>query len=162
MKKKFDPLLFVGALFTAIGMVFLPIGIVLGINQDRFFLFCFGLIGSVFVFIGILLLSVIVKKNRMKKELTDRGYYVTADITEITYNGSVTVNGRHPYVIQCAYEDPYTNEFHLFRSEDLPYDPSPMLKGDQIRVFVDPEDFDRYYVDIDSALLPVSDHRGLF
>lgn len=162
MKSAWNVFMIVGSVFAAVGLVFLPAGIILGARGEPFFLLCFGLLGALFLFLGVLFLAVPVRKRKLKQELLSTGRCLTAQISEITMNTSVSVNGRHPYVIQCFYEDPYTNEFHLFKSEDLLYDPSPMLKGDTIRVFVDPENYSRYYVDTESALLPVADHRGMF
>ena len=63
-------------------------------------------------------------------------------------NTGYSVNGRHPYVIYCAYEDEYNNTVYYFKSENLWYDPSFRFAiGSEIDVYVDPKDYSKNYVD---------------
>lgn len=80
-----------------------------------------------------------------------------AEITEITVNHTVKVNGRHPYIIKCIYQDMAGN-IHIFKSRDLYFDPGTLLREQKVKVYVDGKDFKYYYVDIDEILPKVIQH----
>lgn len=118
-------------------------------------IFC-GL-GAVFFAVGVLCLCLEIRKRVRNNRMIRSGQYITAEISEITKNYAVRVNRRHPYVVICRYQDMY-GSIHMFRSRNLYFDPSPLLRNQMVRVYVQGEDFKHYYVDIDEVLPEVIRH----
>lgn len=93
----------------------------------------------------------IFKKNNVDKTLMEKGKVIMAMVEQITYDPSVTVNGRNPLRVHCSYFDMYTAQQYNFTSEsvwdNLNYNFAP---GDQIPVYVMPDDYSKYYVSLES------------
>ncbi len=141
--------LLAGAILTGIGCIFLPIGI--GLRAvDALFFYAFGAVGAVLLGVGLALLYVWYTRRKTAESVKAAGHYVLARIVNISRNYSVTINGVNPYVIECVFQDPDTGISHNFRSGDLMEDPSASLNSDEIRVYINPDNLDEYYVDIDS------------
>ena len=91
-----------------------------------------------------------------KKKLMEYGRYVMADIVDIDVNRYQTVQmgtmEMHPYFIVCSYVDGNGVEY-TFKSKSLYYNPSGLLRSNQLKVYVDLEKPRKYYVDTD-AILP--------
>ena len=149
-RKAPSAVMLVGIIFTLIGAVFLPIGIFLR-GVDGLFFFAFGMVGAVLLGIGIALLIVSSRRRRVQRAVTEKGDYVIARITGIRRDMNVTINGVHPYIIECSFRDPDNGITHTFRSENLLEDPSPYLDSDEIRVYINPDNLDEYSVDLPSA-----------
>ncbi|MBE5996731.1 MAG: hypothetical protein E7240_05160 [Lachnospiraceae bacterium] len=93
----------------------------------------------------------------MKKLIRD-GNFVYAQICGIAQNTSVQINGRHPFVVECRYQDPFTGIVHIFKSRDLMFDPSGMILNPNVAVYVNPKNYDSYFVDIDTVLPMIEKH----
>ena len=52
---------------------------------------------------------------------------------------------------QARYQDMYGN-VHIFKSRDLYFDPTDLFKDQMVKVYVDGDNYKRYYVDIDEVL----------
>ena len=74
-----------------------------------------------------------------------------AEITGGMLNYNYRLNGRHPWKLECRYEDIFTGAVYLFSSENIWIDPQ-MYIGQQVAVYVDGENYKKYYVDVDSLL----------
>lgn len=158
-----------GIVFTAIGVPFLVIGIILAMNirslmedtsdpeQAWILPFVFVLIGAIFAAIGLGFVIWLIRKNKAIKKVIEGGYTVNAVISDIVINNSIEINGGNPYVISCQYQDPRTGILHIFRSKNIMFFPRGLV-GSTVRVFVDPQNFKNYYVDIDSMLPQVQIH----
>ncbi len=121
----------------------------------------FGGMGLVFFLIGGIPLISLIKKDKMRKQLLQTGKPLYAKVESIGYNATLTVNGRHPFVIYCLYEDPYGDVTYRFKSQNLWSDPSPQFPiGSEIKVFVDGNDYSRYCVCVDEAS-PSSSNRKI-
>ncbi|ADU73503.1 uncharacterized protein DUF3592 [Acetivibrio thermocellus AD2] len=108
-------------------------------------------IGLVFFIIGISFTASQFKKFRLRKRLLETGRTVYADISEITLNTSYTVNSKHPYVITCKWKDPDTGLFYFFTSDNIWFDPEPIIheKGiTSLPVYIDPENPKNYFVSV--------------
>lgn len=154
----------VGLIFTIIGAIFLVLGIILGIGLRReigfesiAFLFSFGGMGLLFFCLGIGFLLGIGKYKRNAQRLLDNGNYVIAEIFDISQNYNVSVNGRHPFVVSCKYEA-MDGAVHIFKSRYLYFNPEMLLKNNVVRVYVDNNNFKKYYVDIDEVLPTIVEH----
>jgi hypothetical protein len=56
--------------------------------------------------------------------------------------------GKQPYNILSRWQDPITNKVHIFESEDIYFDPKEFIKINTIDIYVDPNNFENYYMDI--------------
>ena len=119
--------------------------------DDWFMSIFVGIFALVFGGVGLIGFSVILRKRKLKLELFDmgRGKRLTLPILEVGPDYSFRVNGRHPYVISTQFHDKTLNILHAYKSDYIWYDPSEQLaKRKDVDVYVDPNDFRRYYVDI--------------
>lgn len=111
-----------------------------------FVLCCVGLpfllIGGFFIFLSY-------RKKRKKQRLMQTGRRLPAEVTGSRMNFNYTVNGRHPYQLECRYTDPATGAVYLFCSYNIWIDPE-LYVGQQVMVYADPADYGKYYVDVDS------------
>ena len=107
-----------------------------------------GGLGSVFFLIGFGMIIYGVRKQRKKEHLLERGTRINTQYQSVSRNTSLTVNGRHPYVITSQWMNPKTNELHIFESDNIWFDPEQHIKGETVMVFIDPDDPSQYHVDI--------------
>ncbi len=115
----------------------------------------FCLVGFVFLLTAFICYLVYKTSAAKKAALIADGRFVYAQITEIEMDvrQEITVDQitMHPYFILCRYADGYGREYH-FKSRRLLYNPSGLLMSDQIKVYVDLNRPDRYYVDTNEIL----------
>ena len=91
-------------------------------------------------------------KITKKSSLLENGELVIANLEEITMNYSYSVNDRHPWIIICSGEDAITGEKYTFKSENIWYNPEPIIQEKNIttfNVYVDKNNHKRYYVSLD-------------
>lgn len=161
VKRGFTSLILAGIIFSFVGIMFILVGSIIpakSIEGDvRAFLAIFCGLGAVLLVAGIICLCYEIGKGIRCNRLINAGQYIMAEISEITMNYTISVNGRNPYIIICRYQDRYGN-IHMFRSRDLYYDPAPLLKDQMVKVYVDGEDFKHYYMDVDEVLPKVIRH----
>ncbi len=104
--------------------------------------------GAIFLIIGVIMCIVIFGGERKNKKLLESGKHLRATVDRIHVDDDVTVNGRHPYQIYCTYNDEVSGLIYKFKSGDLYFDPTECYKqGDYIDVYVDPDNYKKYYVD---------------
>lgn len=84
--------------------------------------------------------------------LLQNGRRIQAHHPRVELNGSVRIDGNHPYRITCEWRDPATNQMRSFCSGDIPYDPTGMVSINQIDVLIDSNNPDHYMVD--TSFLP--------
>jgi Protein of unknown function (DUF3592) len=73
--------------------------------------------------------------------------------------GDVVVNDQSPYVIEIDVHEPMRGPARVLRSEYLWFDPAEYLKDrETVDVYIDPEDLERYYVDV--SFLPAPERLG--
>ena len=112
----------------------------------------FGVMGIVFALIGIIPMILRAVNGKKDRALIEAGYSVWATVDEAVYNDRYSVNGRHPVNILASYTDDYSAKSYQFKSRNI-WDMSveDVDKGDQVRVYLDRNDFTRYYVDTESV-----------
>lgn len=109
----------------------------------------FGGLGLVFFLIGSgFLVKEILHKSK-QNQLKQNGRKLRATITGGDMCYTVTINNRHPYKLDCMYQDEFTKESYLF-SSDFVFDPPENYIDAQVDVYVDPNEMSKYYVDMDS------------
>lgn len=109
--------------------------------------------GILFIIIGTVPIIHALKGSARKKKLLRSGRKLWATVEDITQNTSYRVNGRHPYVIYCAYRDEGLDMAYRFKSDNIWTNPHLAMRiGDTVPVYVDGKNFQFYYVDVDSSL----------
>lgn len=122
-------------------------------GSDLFAVIILAAMGIIFTCIGVIPILVSIRRKAEKNKIRNTGRALYATIDEITYNKSYTVNGRHPYVIFCNYRDDYKDIVYRFKSENLWVNPEPVLTvGSTVKVYVDENNYKKYYVDAESMI----------
>ena len=154
VKGSISALWIIGLVYSALGALFVVLGIVLALVLEEGLLFCviFGGIGMVFLILGIIFLAVEYGKRKNAERLIASGRYVWGTIADWRVNRSIEVCGRHPIVLLVRYVDGRGQE-HIFRSSSLRIDGGPQLLGKQVRVYYGDPDFRNYYVAADCDAL---------
>lgn len=116
-------------------------------------LFLVGGIGILFFCIGVIPLIIFHRKKVRKEHLLANGRILHATVERIDIDTSLTVNGQSPYVIYCTWKDEYADVLYRFKSEYLWTDPGYVFEeGSEITVYVDGNDYSRYYVEAERLL----------
>ena len=159
--------LIVGLVFAFIGMIFIPIGtgvhalVMRYVPGGTLFLILFAGMGSIFLAIGIILVMLEIKMRNLQNRLLAEGYYIYAEVLEVNRNLNIQYgNSGHPYVVKCGYTDE-NGTIHIFKSRNITRYPGNNLIGQQVRVYLDRNDYNNYknyYMDIDEILPNVVEH----
>lgn len=145
--------LFMGGIFTAVGVVFMVVGVLTALLLRVPLLLLFTLFGLPFLLIGVGFLRRNAYEKQDKAWLQENGSKIYADFVAVQYNTTVWVNGRCPLVIQCQAVNPADRKVYVFESENLWFDPEPFLQNrSKIPVLVDRNDYHRYLVLTDGIL----------
>lgn len=154
VKGSISALWIIGLVYSALGALFVVLGIVLALVLEEGLLFCviFGGIGMVFLILGFIFLAVEYGKRQNSERLIASGRYVWGTIADWRVNRSIEVCGRHPIVLLVRYVDGRGQE-HIFRSSSLRIVGGPQLLGKQVRVYYGDPDFRNYYVAADCDAL---------
>lgn len=108
------------------------------------------IMGAAFTLFGFIVpLTCMTIRSQKGKKLLQTGKRLSAIVESVDFNTSITYNGRHPYVIFCTYQDAYRDVTYRFKSKNLMQEPNCM-PGDSIEVYVDPEDYSKYIVNVDA------------
>jgi hypothetical protein len=107
-----------------------------------------GGIGLVFGGIGGGMIAARSARRRREADLRLRGRRVLARFQSVERNTSLRVNGQSPWRILCQWQDPATGLLHVFKSQNLWFDPTPYVQVQELTVFVDPVKPKRYVVDV--------------
>lgn len=111
-----------------------------------------GIIGGAFFLVGTLMILVpLIRKGRGAK-LRESGQLVMASFRSVEQNTSLVMNGQSPFRIVTQWQDPATANIHVFRSENLWFDPTEHIPGESIPVYIRPDNPKRYWVD--TSFLP--------
>lgn len=115
-----------------------------GVLITGLFALIFGLIGLGYHIVRKVGLA---RKERLKQS----GQLVPASFISVDVNRFVSVNRRNPFFIRCEWKDPLTGIKHPFKSGFIWSDPTPYIdQNKKIDVYVDGNNFKKYYVDISS------------
>lgn len=109
--------------------------------------------GVVFAAVGIVPFITSTLKAKREKHLLENGQVLYATVENIVWNTSLSVNGRHPYVIYCTYKDEYKDITYRFKSNNLWTNPESVFPpGSEIQVYVERNNYRKYYVNADTAV----------
>lgn len=109
--------------------------------------------GIIFFLIGFIPFVNAIRQKAKQNKLLQNGLTLQATVEYSDYDTSFSVNGRHPFVIYCTYEDIYKNVTYRFKSKHIWTDPSEVFPdGSTIDVLVDPTDYSKYYVNAEEKI----------
>ena len=111
-----------------------------------------GGMGALFGSVGLGLIISGIRRKQERKWLENRGVEVLAQFQGVERNTRLTVNGRNPWQIVCQWQHPQTGAIHLFRSDNLWFDPTSHINRDTVPVLVDEANLKRYWVN--TSFLP--------
>ncbi len=155
------PSAIIGIVFTSISAVFMLITVIFFLqNEATLFLVAISMlfVGIITLIAGLTFFLLYIRKRRRIRKIVEEGYYITAEIGEVSRNYNVQVNGRNPYNIRAAYTDE-TGCVHIFQSRNLYYNPEGMLRSQMVRVYIRRNEYKEYYMDIDAILPQVEFHK---
>lgn len=109
----------------------------------------FGVVAIPFLVVSIILIVVMVSRNKRFSRIYEEGKRITAEVTGGRINRNYSVNNRHPWRLECRYEDTFTGEEHVFKSGNVWFDPNQYI-GRPISVYILDGNFGNYYIDVDS------------
>ncbi|NMY30709.1 DUF3592 domain-containing protein [Pseudomonas sp. WS 5412] len=107
-----------------------------------------AILGAGFAFIGAIIFLFGMLRGRKKAYLQRSGVAVEAQIQAVELNQSLSMNGQNPFVILCQWLNPVSRQLHVFKSENIWFDPSPYIEQDAIKVLIEKDNPKKYYVDI--------------
>ncbi len=114
-----------------------------------------GFLGTIFTFLGGIFLGSMIRSSMKKKWLLQYGKRISSEFQKVEINESFSANGIHPYIIVSQWQDPETRTIHIFKSENIMYNPEKYITNKSIDVLVDPMNCKKYYTDI--SFLPKSE-----
>ncbi|MBK8291326.1 MAG: hypothetical protein IPK96_10690 [Flammeovirgaceae bacterium] len=145
-----------GIIFLSIGLLFAFIGlgwIYVFISSQTGTTLSEEWIGpGIFTFIGLLFASIgggvlyFIAKQKAKRELLIRtGKKLRAAISNVYYNTSITVNNRHPLIIECVAE--VSGKKKTFKSHNI-WNQNQFSPGQEIAVYLDTRDSTNFWVEV--------------
>lgn len=109
----------------------------------------FGVVAIPFLVVSIILIVVMVSRNKRFSRIYEEGKRITAEVTGGRINRNYSVNNRHPWRLECRYEDTFSGEEHVFLSGNVWFDPNQYIDR-PISVYILDGNFSNYYIDVDS------------
>jgi hypothetical protein len=108
----------------------------------------FGIMGGIFFLIGLIIILVGFLKSRKNEYLKQNGIQIKAKFQSVAIDTSLQANGRSPHQIFAQWINPATNELHIFKSENIWFDPTEHIKSDELIVLIESGNPKNYYLDI--------------
>ncbi len=106
----------------------------------------FAGLGALFAVVGGVLCAGGIVRSGKKRKLRENGRLIYAEVTGGYLNTAYSAGGRSPYVLECRYIDEYSGQTYLYADKYCWQDPQ-MFIGQQVPVYVDPNDMSKYVVD---------------
>ena len=107
-------------------------------------------------------LIVRINKSSLEKRLKENGEVVYANYSETILNTMYKVNGKSPYIIICEWVNPVDNKRYIFKSKNIWIYPNNIIEEKNIKqfpVYIDKENKNKYFVDVDFLTEDVVDLR---
>ena len=111
-----------------------------------------GLMGIIFTLIGTSIFLTKHLKSKKIEFLKRNGTPIQAKFQSVGRNRMVAVNKRNPYQIYVQWKNPMTSKRHIFKSENIWFDPTDLINTDEITVLIERNNPKKYYVD--TSFLP--------
>ena len=142
----------VGFIFAPIGLLFTVLGAVIGRSPSVAWQ---G--PELFLLLGLLFLFLEFRRRRLLRRAYEGGNRVDAKILTVAEQRNVNVNGRSPRVVECAWTAP-SGVVHVYRSRYLYTDVTKLLETETVPVYIDRDDENIGFVDIDAVLPEIRVH----
>lgn len=97
---------------------------------------------------GTFLLVWVLEMRWFDSRLKKNGRLLLTEYKGIRVNTSESHNNRHFVRVVSEWRDPMTDRVYEFLSRDFANDPSERIRSSTIAVFVDPNNFEDYYMDL--------------
>lgn len=107
-----------------------------------------GVLGGAFFAIGSRLAPADALSNWKEEYLKKNGTPIETEYQGVERNTDLAVNGSHPFRILTRWRNPSTAELHIFKSNDIWFDPTNYIKSRKITVFIKNGNPKKYYVDL--------------
>jgi hypothetical protein len=144
------------SIFLAIGLLFAFIGLgwfyvfvtgseTTGFSEEWIGPSVFMLIGLIFVFVGGGILYYQAKQKEKREILLRSGRKLRAVISNVYDNTSISINNRHPLVIECVAE--LSGRKQGFKSHHV-WGSKQYEIGQEVVVYVDTRDSSNYWVEV--------------
>lgn len=106
------------------------------------------LYGAIILIVLITLFFIIfkIKKWIYDKKIRKIGCIVPCEIIELKKDYSIRINNVHPYILTCVYK--HNGKEYIYKQKNILKLESFMVVGQDINVFVDPDNFNKYVIDI--------------
>lgn len=107
--------------------------------------------GTLFVVIGLIPCTIVIFKKQKRKRLLKIGTKVEATIDNIGFKMNYSVNGKHPYILECSFVDS-KGMVYFFKSDSIWYPIEVLLEHQNIKtvpVYVDMKNPKKYYVEVE-------------
>ena len=116
-----------------------------------FWALLFGFLGLVFGIIGLVSFLIWFGDYRKKKWLEQHGQRILAVITDVRINRAVHNMGKSPYYVLARARETSDSVTPTFKSSSVWNLPATATPGADIDVLVDPNNYQRYYVELQDA-----------
>ncbi len=151
----------VSIVFGILGSIYLFLGIMLtqmpADAEDHTAGIVFLVLGGCLIVLTLILLVYAGFHRKRLQKIVDAGNYVWGEVAEIITNYNVRVNNRSPFVLLVRYQDRNGN-IHIFRSRNLKAYPDRSVIGKQVKVYYENESYKHYYIDLEGVLPKVLEH----
>ena len=111
-----------------------------------------GILGGVFFLVGALMIVVPLIRQGRGAKLRESGQLIVASVQGVEQNTGLVMNGQSPFRIVTQWQNPATASVHVFRSDNIWFDPTDHIPGESINVYIRPDNPKRYWVD--TSFLP--------
>ncbi len=156
----------IGFIFTPIGLFFTVLGGVVGkllsaawenTDDSVIFVAVFCGVGGLFLLLGLIFLYTDLRRRHLLRRAYESGNRVDAKIIGFSEISSVNSMNGHPNVVECAYTDT-CGVVHIYRSRYLNINIAKLLQSDTVPVYIDRENENVGFVDIDAILPEIRIH----
>lgn len=143
-------------IFLSVGLLFVFIGLgwgsflvrgpeASGFSEEWIGPLVFAGMGLVFASIGGGILYFQAKQKAKRELLMRTGKKVRAAISDVYYNTSISMNNRHPLIIECVAE--VSGRKQTFKSHNI-WSQKQFSPGQEISVYVDSRDATNYWIEV--------------
>ncbi len=156
----------VGFVFAPIGLLFVLIAFAMGqfgsavwkpSDNPTVFLAAFGGIGGFFLMLGLAFLGSDIRRRALLRKAYYSGNCVEAEILRVVPQTNINTTKGSPCVVECARTDA-SGVVHIYRSRPLYTDVSKLLKSKTVPVYIDRDNENIGFVDIDAVLPEIRVH----
>ncbi len=145
-----------GVVFILIGVLVDPASFTATQHAANMFIIAFRGLGVIFLILGIVFMLGGMSRRMRVIRAVSSGRFVRA---EILGSRLISSGGRRMYHVECRFQDSSTGYVRTYRSRGFKEDPMKYIKSRTVPVYIDPANYNNYYVDVD-CVIP-KNHAGM-